>query len=122
MYLFIGQLLNNYRYRIEQQIGKGGFGAVYLAYDTVLKQPCAVKQNIDSSLQAQRQFEREALLLAHLRHPNLPRVIDHFFIPNQGQYLVMDLVEGQNLAQILAQRGCALTEQEVLDKPNWPSP
>lgn len=114
MPLFIGQLLNNNRYRIEQQIGKGGFGAVYRALDTVLKQPCAVKENIDTSLEAQRQFEREALLLARLRHSNLPRVIDHFFIPNQGQYLVMDFVEGQNLAQILAQRGGPLTEQEAL--------
>lgn len=114
MSLFIGQLLNNNRYRIEQQIGKGGFGAVYRAYDTVLQQPCAVKDNIDTSSEAQDQFEREALLLARLRHPNLPRVIDHFFIPNQGQYLVMDFVEGQNLAQILAQRGAPLTEQEVL--------
>jgi serine/threonine protein kinase len=114
MSLFIGQLLNNNRYRIEQQIGKGGFGAVYRAVDTVLKQPCAVKENIDTSSEAQRQFEREALLLARLRHSNLPRVIDHFFIPNQGQYLVMDFVEGQNLAQILAQRGGPLTEQEAL--------
>lgn len=114
MPLFIGQLLNNNRYRIEQQIGKGGFGAVYRALDTVLKQPCAVKENIDTSPEAQRQFEREALLLARLRHSNLPRVIDHFFIPNQGQYLVMDFVDGQNLAQILAQRGGPLTEQEAL--------
>ena len=51
----------------------------------------AVKENFDSGPESQRQFEREAKLLAGLRHPNLPRVGDHFSVPGQGQYLVMDL-------------------------------
>ena len=38
--------------------------------------------------------------MAGLRHPNLPRVIDHFFIPGQGQYLVMDFVEGSSIAAL----------------------
>jgi hypothetical protein len=107
------QLLNN-RYRIVKLIGQGGFGAVYRAWDTSLSQPCAVKENLDTSQAAQRQFQREATILAGLRHPNLPRVTDHFLIPGQGQYLVMDFVEGQSLADLLTGRGRPFTEPEAL--------
>jgi len=55
--------------------------------------------------QAHKQFAREAGLLAGLRHPNLPRVTDHFLLPDQGQYLVMDYIEGEDLDQVLARRG-----------------
>jgi serine/threonine protein kinase len=112
MPLQTGQILDN-RYRIVKLIGQGGYGAVYRAWDMSLQRPCAVKENLDTSQEALRQFEREALLLAELRHPNLPRVIDHFSIPGQGQYLAMDFVEGQSLEDIMAQRSAPLAEQEV---------
>ena len=67
MSLSAGQLLNK-RYRIEQQIGQGGFGDVYRTYDVTLRQPCAIKENLNTGAEAQRQFEREALILARLRH------------------------------------------------------
>lgn len=108
-----GQVLNN-RYRIAKLIGHGGFGAVYRAWDLTLKQPVALKENLDISPEAQRQFEREATLMASLRHPNLPRVMDHFFLPGQGQYLAMDFVEGQSLAALLAVQGRPFTEAEAL--------
>jgi serine/threonine protein kinase len=108
-----GEILNN-RYRIVKLIGQGGFGAVYRAWDNSLNQPCAVKENLDTSQEAQRQFYREATLLASLRHSNLPRVTDHFLIPGQGQYLVMDFIEGQRLADLAACHGRGLTEAEVL--------
>ena len=113
MTLNSGELLIN-RYRIVKLVGQGGFGAVYRAWDTALHVPVAVKENLDTSAEAQRQFEQEARLLAPLRHPNLPRVSDHFFIPNQGQYLVMDFVEGQSLEALLVERGGPLAEAEVL--------
>ncbi|MCZ7674254.1 MAG: protein kinase [Chloroflexi bacterium] len=115
MTLSTGQTLHNNRYRIVKLIGQGGFGAVYRAWDTVLNQPAALKENLDVGPEAQRQFEREATLMAGLRHPNLPRVIDHFFIPGQGQYLVMDFVEGSSIAALLeAQNGRPFSEVEVL--------
>ena len=43
----IGQIINN-RYRIDELIAKGGFGAVYRAYDLNLKRPCAVKENLET--------------------------------------------------------------------------
>ena len=108
-----GQILQN-RYRIVKLIGQGGFGAVYRAWDLSLNQPCALKENFDTSTEAQRQFQREASILANLRHPHLPRVTDHFFISTQGQYLVMDFIEGQSFEEILTQMRRPLTESEVL--------
>ena len=102
------------RYRIVKQLSQGGFGAIYRAWDTVLGRPCALKENLDTTPEAQRQFEREAKILADLSHPNLPRVTDYFFIPGQGQYLVMDFVEGQDLQAMLDQRGAPLSEIRVL--------
>ena len=113
MTLNSGDVLIN-RYRIVKLVGQGGFGAVYRAWDTSLGVPVAVKENLDTSPEAQRQFEHEARLLAPLRHPNLPRVSDHFFIPGQGQYLVMDFVEGKSLEALLAERGGPLGETEAL--------
>jgi serine/threonine protein kinase len=113
MALSPGDVLNK-RYRIVKQLGQGGFGAVYRAEDLALKTACALKENLDYWDEAQRQFEREALLLANLRHPNLPRVTDYFYLPGQGQYLVMDFVEGYDLQTILDRIGQPLTEKQVM--------
>lgn len=93
------------RYTIENELGRGGFGAVYRAWDTRLNKACAVKENLEVSIEAQRQFSREATVLAGLTHPNLPRVTDHFSIPDTGQYLVMDFVEGDDLASLVQREG-----------------
>ncbi|MFM8322352.1 MAG: serine/threonine-protein kinase, partial [Chloroflexota bacterium] len=104
-------LLN--RYRIEHELGRGGFGAVYRAWDQNLSRTCAVKENLDTSTEAQRQFQREATTLANLSHPNLPRVTDHFSLPSQGQYLVMDFVDGEDLASYLAREGRVPLDQAL---------
>lgn len=113
MALRSGEVLHN-RYRIVRPLGQGGFGAVYRAEDLNLKVPCALKENLDYWDEALRQFEREALILAGLRHPNLPRVIDYFILPAQGQYLVMDFVEGYNLQEIIDRVNQPLVEKQVL--------
>ncbi len=113
MSLQTGQVLNS-RYRIVKLLGQGGFGAVYRAWDSNLNKPCAVKENLDTSPEAQRQFTREATVLANLSHSNLPRVTDHFILPGQGQYLVMDFVDGDDLATILRQRGSVPVQQAVV--------
>lgn len=107
-----GQVLNN-RYRIVRLLGQGGFGAVYRAWDVNLNRPCAVKENLDTSPEAQRQFTREATILANLSHPNLPRVTDHFILPGQGQYLVMDFVEGEDLATLIKRQKTVSPRQAV---------
>ncbi|NPV57353.1 MAG: SUMF1/EgtB/PvdO family nonheme iron enzyme [Anaerolineae bacterium] len=116
MPLTAGQVLQK-RYRIVKLLGQGGFGAVYRAWDINLNRVCAVKENLDISPEAQRQFNREAMLLANLSHPNLARVLDYFFLPEQGQYLVMDFVEGLDLQEMLEQRG-SFDEAQVLQWMN----
>lgn len=90
-----GSILHG-RYRIEGQLGKGGMGAVYLAFDQTLEIRVALKENLNLNPESERQFLREARLLAELRHPNLPRVINHFIL-EERQYLVMDYIEGEDL-------------------------
>ncbi|MEW5868227.1 MAG: bifunctional serine/threonine-protein kinase/formylglycine-generating enzyme family protein [Chloroflexota bacterium] len=109
-----GQILDN-RYRVVKLLGQGGFGAVYRVWDTRMERPMALKENLDISPEAQRQFKREAQILFDLSHPNLPRVIDNFVIQGQGQYLVMDYVEGEDLQEMLQRVGGPLPEEQVLE-------
>jgi eukaryotic-like serine/threonine-protein kinase len=114
MSLLQGQIINN-RFRTVKLLGQGGYGAVYRAWDTVLNRHCALKENLETSPEAQRQFIRETRILANLNHPNLPRVTDHFVIPGQGQYLVMDFIEGDDLQKMLDDHpGSPLPESQVL--------
>jgi serine/threonine-protein kinase len=109
------------RYVILRRLGSGGMAAVYQAQDFHLPgKYWAIKEMSDSSLttpaeraQAVASFEREALVLSHLSHPNIVRVHDRF--PQDGRYyLVMDFVDGATLDDILLQRGNALDEAQVL--------
>jgi formylglycine-generating enzyme required for sulfatase activity len=108
-----GQVLNK-RYRIVSPLGQGGFGAVYRAWDLNLERPCAVKENLDTTAEAQKQFKREAKILADLSHTNLPHVYDHFIAPGQGQYLVMDFVEGEDLQKMLESQGNQLLPEDLV--------
>ena len=99
-----GAVLKN-RYRIENVLGQGGMGAVYRAYDVNLGVVVAVKENLFTTDEYARQFKKEATILASLRHPNLPRVTDHFVIEGEGQYLVMDFIQGEDLREKLEQGG-----------------
>jgi serine/threonine protein kinase len=89
-------LLHN-RYRILEILGQGGMGSVYRAIDENLGVAVALKENLFTTDEYMRQFRLEAVILANLRHPNLPRVSDHFELGEQGQYLVMDFIEGEDL-------------------------
>ena len=100
-----GATLREGRYHLRRKLGQGGMGSVYLAEDALLPgRLVAVKENTDAGADAQAQFRREALLLARLRHPNLPQVTDYFIEADGRQYLVMDYVPGENLAEMLQQR------------------
>lgn len=96
------------RYHLLHRLGEGGFGAVYRAEDTQLGgRLVAIKEmHPQSSLSAQENaeateaFKKEALLLAELLHPNLPRIYDHFS-EGGNWYLVMDYIEGETLEEYL---------------------
>jgi len=101
------------RYQIRENLGQGGMGSVYHAIDQNLGVDVAVKENLFTTEEYARQFRLEAVILANIRHPNLPRVSDHFVIAGEGQYLVMDFIEGEDLRQRMERAGI-LPEDEVI--------
>lgn len=107
-----GTLLHK-RYRIVEILGQGGMGSVYRAVDENLGVDIALKENLFTTDEYARQFRLEAVILANLRHPNLPRVSDHFVVGDQGQYLVMDFIDGEDLRQRMERVG-AITEEEAI--------
>ena len=107
-----GALINQ-RYQIVRQVGQGGMGAVYEAIDTRLGHHVALKQTLISDPQYVHAFEREARLLAHLKHAHLPRVTDHFSDAD-GQFLVMDFILGEDLAALFHQHGGPFPLAQVL--------
>src|SRR5512136_1448132 len=102
------------RYRIVEILGQGGMGSVYRAVDENLGVDVAVKENLFTTDEYARQFRLEAVILANLRHPNLPRVSDHFVVGEQGQYLVMDFIEGEDLRQRMERSGPISEEEAIL--------
>jgi serine/threonine-protein kinase len=118
MALSKGQILQG-RYRIIEKLGQGGMGTVYRAQDERLNIFVALKEmvpqpglDIQTLNQLRQQFQQEAHILARLNHPNLVNVTD-FFQENGNTYLVMKFIEGESLADKIAQKG-ALSEDEVL--------
>ena len=107
-----GTLLQK-RYRIAEILEQGEMSIIYRALDEQIGVDVSVKENLVTTDVYTRQFRLEAVILANLRHPNLPRVTDYFIIDNQGQYLVMDYIEGETLHQRMKRTG-NLTEDEVI--------
>lgn len=108
-----GTVLQN-RYRIERQIGQGGMGAVYIATDERFGSTVAIKETFFSDENYGKAFEREARLLNNLRHSALPRVSDHF-IEENGQFLVMEYIEGDDLSEKMQETKAAFPIADVLD-------
>ena len=105
-------LLQN-RYRVVRPLGRGGMGAVYEATDLRLSRTVALKETLVETDELRRAFEREARLLANLRHPALPKVLDHFS-EGTGLFLVMEFIPGDDLGVMLEQGERSFTTSEVL--------
>ena len=106
-----GTLLQD-RYLIEKQIGAGGMGAVYRAIDQRFGSYVAIKETFYKDKELGDAFEREARLLNSLHHPALPHVSD-YFTENNGYFLVMQFIEGEDLSEILKRDG-AFPVKDVL--------
>src|SRR5688500_3734568 len=95
------------RYHIIRELGVGGMGAVYQAWDAELGVAVAVKvirpeiaANPDASADIERRFKRELLLARQITHPNVVRIHDLGDI-NGIKYITMPFIEGSDLASIL---------------------
>lgn len=94
-----GRVLQD-RYRIDEKIGQGGMGAVYIATDERFASTVAIKETLYMDDNYRKAIEREARLLNSLKHNALPRVSDHFEEDN-SQFLVMEYVAGEDLSTII---------------------
>ena len=110
-----GQKIND-RYEIVKNIGEGGMANVYLANDTILDRKVAVKVlrgDLSSDDKFIRRFEREALSVSNLSHPNIVEVYD-VGEEEGSHYIVMEYIDGKTLKQLLKKRE-SLTLTEVID-------
>ena len=109
------------RYEIQEIVGMGGMGAVYRARDKNFKaiRLVAIKEMISQVTDplVRRNifqiFEREANILATLRHPAIPRIYDYFIIKDRA-YLVLEFIHGKNLEELLAEAKAFFPEEQVL--------
>ncbi|MBR0461516.1 MAG: Stk1 family PASTA domain-containing Ser/Thr kinase [Erysipelotrichaceae bacterium] len=103
------------RYDVIKEIGKGGMANVYLAFDTILKRPVAVKVlkgDMTDDPVALERFKREANASTKLSHPNAVDIYDVGEDEN-NHYIVMEYVKGHTLKQLLKRRG-ALGPREAV--------
>ncbi len=89
-------------YRVEGELGRGGMGVVYVAFDPSLLRRVAIKMLPDSLTRdpgRRARFQREARLLASIQHPNIAVVHSLERTPEGAAYLVMEHVRGESLAE-----------------------
>ena len=126
MELKVGCLLQDGKYRIAQELGHGGFGVTYLAYQVNLDRRVAIKEffmkeycvrdestshvrvttehNRDLVSRFRNKFVKEARCIANLSHPHIVRVID-VFEENGTAYYVMDYLGGGTLQDVVQAHG-----------------
>jgi TolB-like protein/Tfp pilus assembly protein PilF len=91
-------------FRIERELGRGGMGVVYLAYDTKLERSVAIKSlapEIAAEADIRSRQGREATVLARLNHPNIAAIYERLEDAQGAAYLVLEYVPGQTLAERL---------------------
>jgi serine/threonine-protein kinase len=102
------ELLNN-RYRVEKQLGRGGFAVTYLASDTQLNfRPVVVKVLLDYQSEDPwilKKFRQEMQALALLDHPAIVGALDSGQLSDGKPFLVMQFVKGQRLRDAMTSRG-----------------
>ena len=95
------------RYKLEKELGRGGMGVVYLAHDTQLDRPVALKflgDFIDHSDEFRQRFTREARTAARIAHPNIISIYD--INSSRGKaYIAMEYVEGGSLYRYIRTKG-----------------
>ncbi len=104
------------KYEIIEEIGRGGFAAVYKAHDTALDRVVALKvlaPHLTWEAGFAARFKNEARTVARLRHPNIVTV--HDIGEENGQlYLAMEYIDGRTLSQVIREGGPMSLEQTVV--------
>src|SRR5438270_9604325 len=115
-----GSRLQGGRYIVKRMLGEGGMGTAMLATDIRLDSKSVVikellSDNTDPARMQEdvRNFKREVALLAHLDHPLIPNVTDHF---QEGSryFMVQEFVDGENLEEQIERLNQPLKERDVL--------
>ncbi len=109
----VGKIVGD-KYEVLEVIGGGGMGMIYKAKHILMKRIVAIKmmhpQYVSSSSNLKR-FQQEAQAASALSHPNILTVFDFGLTPAGAPFLVMDFLEGTNLAEILDQFGLLPTDR-----------
>ncbi len=95
------------KYEIVEQIGMGGFGVVYKAWDPFIQRWVALKTCTASDEEATKRFFREAQLAGALQHPNITLIFD-FGIEGGVPYFVQEFLSGTDLDELLKQQRLSL--------------
>ena len=96
------------RFRLDQRIGGGGMGSVYRARDLRLGRDVAIKvvpAELLNDPDARQRFRTDAHLVAKLHYPSIVSIFDYGIVADGAGYLVMELVEGDDLRRILTRDG-----------------
>ncbi|OJJ18606.1 hypothetical protein BKI52_23630 [marine bacterium AO1-C] len=108
------QVLN---YRIDSKIGEGGMGSVYLASHLQMRRKAAIKAlhpNLVNNAQIRERFRNEAEAMASLKHPNIIDLYD-FLETNQGLFLIMEYVDGNQLDDYIRSVTGPLSEERAVE-------
>lgn len=92
------------KYFIERKLGEGGMGAVYLGEHKMMKRKVAIKTllpRFSTNANAVQRFQREAQAASNIGHPNIVTIHDLGQTPDGTLYIVMEMLEGQDLGQEL---------------------
>jgi WD40 repeat protein len=102
-------------YKIKEEIGEGGFGKVYRAYQPLIEREVAIKAILPihaSQPDFIRRFEAEAHLIARLEHPHIVPLYDYWRDPT-GAYLVMRWLRGGNLLELMEKTSGSLDLEKI---------
>ena len=116
------------QYQLLRPLGQGGMGTTYLVWDAakaaadrmaqpaLRESPLRVLKEMNADMaaiaKAQELFEREARILQSLHHPGIPQFFD-YFVENGKKYLVMEMIQGQDLERQIYQQGPAKLKQAL---------